>query len=275
MKVYKLAPILGVLLLALAASSCNRLKARDHLNKGVQAFRNAQFQPAIMHFNEAIRLDPSLLNARLYLATAYAQQYVPGGESPENKKIAADAIAAFEDVLKMDSGSSSASATALASIAQIYYSMKKFDDAKKYNQRRIEIEPNNPEPYYWIGVLDWAIAFPRTQGVRTEHNISQPNPKGELPPLPANLRKDLAEKNGPLVDEGLKALSKAIELKPNDADSMVYLNLMYRQKAEIDTDEADRQADLKQAESWVNKALAARKAGTASGSSEVAPSAAE
>ena len=72
MKLYKLAPLCGVLLLALSACSCNRLKARDHLNKGVQAYRNAQFQPAIMHFKEAVRLDPSLLNARLYLATAYA-----------------------------------------------------------------------------------------------------------------------------------------------------------------------------------------------------------
>ncbi len=274
MKLYKLAPICGVLLLALAASSCNRLKARDHLNKGVQSYRNAQFQPAIMHFKEAVRLDPSLLNARLYLATAYAQQYVPGGDSPENQQTAKDAIAAFEDVLKMDNGTS-ASTTALASIAQIYYSMKKFEDAKKYNQRRIEIEPNNPEPYYWIGVLDWAIAFPRTQTLRSEHSISQPNAKGELPPIPEKFRKDLAEKNGPLVDEGLKALNKAIELKPNDADSMVYLNLMYRQKAEIESDDDARQADLKQAEDWVNKALAARKAGTASGSSEAPPSGAQ
>ncbi len=275
MKLYKLAPICGVLLLALTAGGCNKLKARDHLNKGVQSYRNAQFQPAIMHFKEAVRLDPSLLNARLYLATAYAQQYVPGGESPENQQTAKDAIAAFQDVLKMDNGSSPATTTALASIAQIYYSMKKFDDAKSFNQRRIQLEPNNPEPYYWIGVLDWAVAFPRTQGVRTNNNISQPNAKGELPPLPAKLRDDLAEKNGPLVDEGLKALNKAIELKPNDADSMVYLNLLYRQKAEIDADDGTRTADLKQAEDWVNKALAARKAGTASGSSESSPSAAQ
>ena len=275
MKVYKLAPLCGVLLLAMAASSCDKLKARDHLNKGVQSYKNAQFQPAIMHFKEAVRLDPSLLNARLYLATAYAQQYVPGGDSPENKQIAEDAIAAFQDVLKMDNGNNAASATALASIAQIYYSMKKFDEAKKYNQRRIEIEPNNPEPYYWIGVLDWAIAFPRTQTLRSDNSISQPNAKGDLPPIPEKLRKGLAENNEPLVDEGLKALNKAIELKPNDADSMVYLNLMFRQKAEIDPDEDTRQADLKQAENWVNKALAARKAGTASGSSEASPSAAE
>lgn len=274
MKRYKFAPFLGVLLLALFACGCDRLKARDHLNKGVQDYRSAQFQPAIMHFKEAVRLDPSLLNARLYLATAYAQQYVPGGDSEDNVKIAQQAIDAFQDVLKMDPRNT----TAIASIAQIYYNMKKFDLAKQYNQDRIKLEPNNPEPYYWIGVLDWGICFPRAQTLRKDHNLdmakdaAHPN---QLPVIPEKLRKDLAEQNGPLVEEGLSALKKAIELKPNDADSMVYLNLMYRQKAEIDSDDATRTADLKQAETWVDKALAARKAGTASGSSESASSAAQ
>ncbi len=277
MKLYKLAPLCGVLLLALAASGCNRLKARDHLNKGVQSYRNAQFQQAIEHFQDAVKLDPTLLNARLYLATAYAQQYVPGGESADNLKTAQLAINAFQDVLKMDDGKTSASTTALASIAQIYYNMKKFDEAKEFNQRRIKLEPNNPEPYYWIGVLDWAIAFPRAQQVRKDNNIDMPKDPAHpdvLPVIPKKLRVGLAEQNGPLIDEGLKALHKAVELKPNDADSMVYLNLMYRQKAEIDSDE-DRPADYKLAEEWVNKALAARKAGTASGSSEATPSAAQ
>ena len=274
MKLYKLAPICGALLLALAASGCDRLKARDHLNKGVQDYRSAQFQPAIMHFKEAVRLDPSLLNARLYLATAYAQQYVPGGESADNKQLAQQAIDAFQDVLKMDPNNT----TAVASIAQIYYQMKRFDLAKDYNQRRIKNEPNNPEPYYWIGVLDWGVCFPRAQILRKDHNLdmakdaAHPN---ELPVIPDKIRTGLAEQNGPLIEEGLKALQKAIDLKPNDADSMVYLNLMYRQKAEIDPDEETRAADLKQAEDWVNKSLAARKAGTARGSSEATPSAAQ
>jgi hypothetical protein len=97
----------------------------------------------------------------------------------------------------------------------------------------------------------------------------------ELPVIPDKIRTGLAEQNGPLIEDGLKALQKAIDLKPNDADSMVYLNLMYRQKAEIDPDEETRAADLKQAEDWVNKSLAARKAGTARGSSEATPSAAQ
>jgi tetratricopeptide (TPR) repeat protein len=269
MKLYKLAPLCGVVLLAVLACGCDRLKARDHLNKGVQDYRNAQFQPAIMHFKEAVRLDPSLLNARLYLATAYAQQYVPGGESEDNLKLAEQAITAFQDVLKMEPGNT----TAIASIAQIYYNEKKFDKAKEFQQLRLKLEPNNPEPYYWIGVLDWGVCFPRSQTLRKDHNIDAPKDAahpGILPVIPAKLRGDLAEKNGPLVDEGIKALQKAIELKPNDADSMVYLNLMYRQKSEIDKDEDTRVADLKQAEDWVDKAIAAKKAGV-SGSSETAP----
>ncbi|MDR3675506.1 MAG: tetratricopeptide repeat protein [Acidobacteriota bacterium] len=256
MRLYKIAPLCGVLLLALAACGCNKLKARDHLNKGVQDYRNAQFQPAIKHFQEAVRLDPSLINARLYLATAYAQQYIPGGDSADNLKTAQQAIDAFKDVLNADPTNSAA----LASIATIYYNQKKFDEAKDYQTRWLKIEPNNPVPYYWIGVLDWAVAFPRAQTVRKDHSIDQPTKDGSLPVIPAKFRNDLAEKNGALVDEGLKALQKAIELKPNDADSMVYLNLMYRQKAEIDADDSTREADLKSAEDWVNKALAARKA---------------
>ncbi len=272
MKSYKLALLCGALLLALGASSCDKLKARDHLNKGVNNFRNAQFQPAIMHFKEAVRLDPSLLNARLYLATAYAQQYVPGAESEENLKTAQEAIDAFQDVLKQDPGN----LTAIASIAQIYFSMKKFDEAKEYNERRIKLEPNNPEPYYWIGVLDWGVCFPRAQTLRMDHNLATPKDPAhpsDLPPIPEKLRKPLADQNGPLVEEGLNALKKSLELKPNDSDSMVYLNLMLRQKSEIDPDDATRAADLKEAEGWVDKAVAARKAGTATNASEAAPAA--
>ena len=157
MKVYKFA-LLGALLLLLPFSSgCQKLRARDQLNKGVAAFRNAQFQAAIMHFKNAVGLDPTLLNAKLYLATAYFNQYIPSGESPENLKIAAQAIDAYEDVLKADPNN----ANAIASIAQIYYYEKNFDKAKEYQRRLLQVDPNNPVPYYWIGVLDWAICFPR------------------------------------------------------------------------------------------------------------------
>jgi tetratricopeptide (TPR) repeat protein len=242
------------------SSGCRKLRARDQLNKGVAAFRNAQFQAAIMHFKTAVGLDPSLLNAKLYLATAYFNQYIPSGESPENLKIAHQAIDAYEDVLKTDPNNSNA----IASIAQIYYYMKQFDKAKEYQRRLMEVEPNNPVPYYWIGVLDWAICFPRSQQMRKDLKIEfpkDPNNPSSLAPFPAKARDELEKENGPLVKEGVEVLEKAIQLKPNDFETMAYLNLMYRQKADLEPDAAAREADLKQAEDWVDKALAVKKAG--------------
>ena len=260
MKVYKLALLPALLLLLAISSGCSKLRARDQLNKGVGAYRNAQFQTAILHFKNAVALDPTLLNARLYLATAYAQQYVPGGESPENVKYAQQAIDAFDDVLKMDPNNT----TAIASAAQMYYNMKKFAKAQEYQRRWLQVEPNNPVPYYWIGVLDWAICFPRTQQMRKDLKIEFPkDPKdpSSLPPFPEKARAELEEQNGPLVKEGLELLDKAIQLKPNDFATMSYLNLLYRQKADLEPTAAAREADLKQADDWTDKAIASRKAG--------------
>ena len=63
-----------VLLLAVAAgaSGCTKLRARDQLNKGVANFRDGHYDAAIENFKKSKELDPDLLNASIYLATAYA-----------------------------------------------------------------------------------------------------------------------------------------------------------------------------------------------------------
>ena len=76
--------VLAVLLALFSTVGCDKLRARDQLNKGVGAYKNAQYEQAIEHFKDAVELDPSLINARLDLATAYAQQYIPGADSPDN-----------------------------------------------------------------------------------------------------------------------------------------------------------------------------------------------
>ena len=271
MKPHKLALLGGVLLLVVAAGACSwvsALKARDHLNKGVAAFRNAQFQQAIMHFKTAVDLDPSLLNARLYLATAYAQQYIPGGDSPDNIKIGKQAVEAFEDVLRMKPDET----TAIASIAQIYYNMREFDKAKEYQRRRLQVDPNNPEPYYWIGVIDWATVYPRRMQVRKDLNLTMPKDPSkpdELPPIPEKDRAQLEADNSALVEEGIQALQKAIDMKPSDADAMAYLNLIYRERADFQKAPDAREADLKLAEQWVEKALDIKKAAAAKAASAV------
>ena len=266
MRFKRLAPLCAVLVLAVVASACGTLralKARDQLNKGVAAYRNAQFQTAIEFFKNAVQLDPKLLNAKLYLATAYAQQYVPGGDSQENVKTGDQAVQAFEDVLKQDPQNT----TALASIAQIYYNMKDFDKAKDYQRQRLNVEPNNPEPYYWIGVINWAICFKQDGEMRKDLDLTVPDRHGILPPLPEKSRAKLEDQNSKLIDEGLEALHKSLDLKPNDFNTMAYLNLLYRQKADIEKSKSARQADLKTADEWQQKAMALRKAAPPKGSS--------
>src|SRR3972149_2451948 len=91
----KLALALALLALVFLAG-CGKLRARDELNKGVRAYKAAQFETSIEHFKRAIELDPDLLNARIYLAIAYASQFVPGSPSEENKELARKGLQEFK-----------------------------------------------------------------------------------------------------------------------------------------------------------------------------------
>ncbi len=259
MRFSKLAFLGMAIMLVGLCTGCNKLRARDQLNKGTLAFRNAQYAQAVNHFQQAVAFDPTLVNARLYLATSYAVQYAPGGETPENVKMGEQAIKSFQSVLQLDPNNTNA----LGSIAQIYYNMKDFDKAKQYQLELMKIEPNDPDPYYWIGVLDWYPCYKRQTELRVKLRLTTPkDPKdpGVLPPLPENDREELAEENGALVNEGIQNLEKAIALRPNDANAYSYLNLMYRQKADIEQDGDARRADLEKANDLTTKALALMKA---------------
>ena len=103
MKTSLKALVIGAAALAvLTTSGCDKLRARDQLNKGVNAYKNAKYDTAIEDFKRAVGYDPTLLNAKLYLATAYAQQYIPGVDSPDNLQNANNAIQQYKSVLEQD-----------------------------------------------------------------------------------------------------------------------------------------------------------------------------
>src|SRR5438045_242933 len=89
-------------LVLLTTGGCSKLRARDQLNKGVQSYKNARYEEAINHFQQAVSLDPSLLNARLYLATAFAQQYIPGVDAEDNNRLGQNAIDQYKSVIDRD-----------------------------------------------------------------------------------------------------------------------------------------------------------------------------
>ena len=80
-------------------TGCDKLKSRDHINQGIAAYKNAKFPDAVEHFKQAIALDPDNPNGRVYLATSYLIQWIPGADSPENNDFATKAKAEFQKVL--------------------------------------------------------------------------------------------------------------------------------------------------------------------------------
>src|SRR5207253_7113260 len=114
---------------------------------------------------------------------------------------------------------------------------------------------NDPEEYYSVGVIDWTVAYQADQKERAELGMK-----------PTDVMKDkkscgrLKSANESVVKEGIDSLNKALELRPDYDDAMAYMNLLYRQKADLEcTDPAARAADLKTADDWVDKTMAIKK----------------
>jgi len=251
------AALLALIVFAAGFSGCDKLKARDLLNKGVAAFKNGQYDTAVEDFKQAKDLDPSLLNARLYLATAYASQYIPGAPSEQNKNLGKQAIQEFKEILQTNSDNLSAIdgiGSILFQMAGTPYDPKLFEESKTYHQKHIQIKPEDPEPYYWIGVIDWTLAFRANAEMRKDYNEKNIRKQvRDTEPLPAAIRGDYLSKYGSLIDEGITDLQKAISLRPDYDDAMAYLNLLYRRKADTVESAEERSTLVKQADDLVDK----------------------
>jgi tetratricopeptide (TPR) repeat protein len=250
-------PVTAALLALLLGSTtgCNKLKARDQLGKGVQAFKNNKYEEAVGHFQNAIALDPNYEQAKLYLATSYSYQVVPNLDTPENLAVAQKALDGFQAVLAKDP----TDLTALKQIASIDRNIKKLDEAKEYEKKVIALAPDDAEAHYTIGVVDWMQAYKNAITILAADGLTDDG-LGNAKKSKGACAK-LQEANSALVAEGLQYLQKAVEINKTYDDAMSYLNLTYRRKADMECgDDAARKADLATADDWSQKAMGARKA---------------
>jgi len=245
--------VLAAASLAALNIGCNQLRARDHLNKGVQAFTAAQYPEAVEHFKTAVELDPGFAAARLYLATAYMQQYIPGADTPENNKMAQAAFDNFKKVLDADPKNT----IAIASIASLNLNQKKWDDAQQWYDKLIAVDPNNADAYYSMGFIAWSRWYPVYGAARVAAGMKQEDP-GPLKDKKA--REELKQKWTPVIDAGLAALDKALQINPEYDDAMAYENLLVREKADLADSKEEYEKQIKIADDWVQKALATKKA---------------
>jgi tetratricopeptide (TPR) repeat protein len=243
---------LAALVLILSTAGCSRLRSRDNLNKGVREYKGAKYAEAVKYFQTAIELDPEFTTARLYLATAYMSQWIPGADSEENNKYAKAAEDNFKAVLDKDPNDK----LAIASIASLFYNQKKIEAAKEWNERLLKVDPTNKEALYTLGVIAWGKAYPVRGEARAKLSMKPEDPG---PLKDKKVREEVKGKNAAVIQEGIDSLTKAVAIDSNYGDALAYLNLMHRELADISDTPDGYKKEIAIADDFVQKTLAAKK----------------
>jgi tetratricopeptide (TPR) repeat protein len=242
-------------------TGCAKLQSRDQMNQGVQAFKNNKYAEAVQHFKKAVELDPENLNAQSYLATSYWIQWVPGADSPENKRNYEMAQTEFKKVLQRDPNNEQA----LASMASMAYNtatsappdkpeLRKaaFEEARKWNERRIEVNPKDAEAYYYLGVIDYYDALGDIQNARVQEKLPPTDPG---PLKDKKVKEELKNKYEKTIDNGIEQLKKALAIDKENEDAMSYINLLLREKATLADSPEQAKALTTEANDWMEKSL--------------------
>lgn len=238
----------------LGTSASDNPAARGEIAQGVDAYKAARYSDAISHFERATDLAPCLTVARAYLATAQAQNVVPGLNTPDNLKMADQAVANFKVVLTQTPHD----INSLKQVAGIYFSIKEFEEARGWQKKVLVENAHDYEASYTIGVIDWTLAHQNALKALSSIGLLDDG-EGNLKATPDVLAL-IKQQNSDLIAEAMQFLTQAIADNPNYDDAMAYLNLIYRRKADIDYDNPSlRDEDVAKAREWAQKAMSTRK----------------
>jgi len=233
---------------------------RDELQLGVAAYKNSHYEEAVQHFRKATELDPSQMTAHMYLATALVSEYIPGVETQDNLLLVGQAIEQYQFILDGDAAHEQ-KLNAAKGVAYLYLNMKKWDEAKQYYQQASSYDPADPEPYYSMGVIDWTKTYQPRMEARAKLGLAPDQHLNAAIPAQRRICEELRATNQAAIEDGMDNLNKAIQLRPDYDDAMAYMNLMFRERADLECDDpASRDQDLKTADEWVDKTLAVKKA---------------
>ncbi|HEV8199483.1 MAG TPA: tetratricopeptide repeat protein [Candidatus Polarisedimenticolia bacterium] len=267
-----MALVLGVLVTGTGCQgTIARLKANYATKQGNEAYKAQDFLKAIEWYRYATYLNADLDLAYYNSALSYLALYRPGSKHPKDIRYSEQAIANLKRYLAVHPDSEDAKnylltvylgaerfdeageffqtelkahgddpqrASQLMQIIGVIYTKKgDFDTALEWYKKRADLEKENPEVLYTIGVLCWDKVY-----------------KG-------GLQLELARRNE-LIDMGLDYLNRASALRTDYMEAVSYINLMYREKAKSAAMVGDNDGAAKwnaEADKYMHQALDLRK----------------
>jgi len=279
--------------LALATTGCSEVRGRRKIQEGNHLFRDGLYKEAVSAFTEAEQLVPNFWVLWLNKGYTCRQMIIPGAKTPENMQAANCALAAFKrlqelkpddprgellyfqtlfDADKFDElakiyeqrfQKNPRDIDAVTGLIQVYTKWNKLDDALEWYSKKAELQTNDPESQYAVGVFIWQqlMVHGGGQDKATYDPRLDPNkPKSKQIKIPPAYGAGdiVSQQRIDLADKGIEFLKKAIQLRPTYADAMIYVNLLNRQKAYAFFDQPDEwQKCMNQAIEWQIKYLKA------------------
>lgn len=246
------------LLLAIPLLAQSNREAGDELAQGLASYKASRFPEAVTHLKRALQMDANNTQAQLSLATTYAAMWVAGLQTADNIRLYDLAVQQFKAVLEKDPNQ----VQALSGMALLTYTSSSFgaeearaaaiDEAAEWNRRLVAVRPNEPEPYYNLGMIAWSKVYVPIQAARTQLKMDG----AAIGPIPdAAMRDSLSAQYGKTIEEGLDNLKQCLNLDPKNGDAMTYLALLLRKKGDLEASADAARFDNEQAAEYIQKSV--------------------
>ena len=245
--------------LVLSALGCDKFKSREKIRSGNDFFKAGKYDTALAEYNQALQLDPHETKLYKNIGLAYMGLYQPGSKHPKDVEYAQKAI----DNLKKYQQLHPEDKKAPELIVTMYMNAGRIDEALAFFQDYVQKHPRDTKALDTLANLYFQKADFAHGVEMMEKSMAVSGPKKETYETIAAQAWDKAhnfpdlttEQRQTVITQGIDAGNKALAIDPNYGECLAFINLLYREQAKLETDNAKREADLAKADEYRNRAM--------------------
>jgi tetratricopeptide (TPR) repeat protein len=209
---------------------------------GTSAFSAGNYREAVNAYQKAAYLDASDPETKVYLGAAYMSAWLKERVSNSDSAIQAEEQLRRVLILQPENDG------ALLWLGSLMLQVQRLDEAEFIYSKAAALVHNERafcDANYAMGIISWNRWYVRYSAARRKLGMARTD-SGLLPD--PSLRKELRNRYGPLIDEGIYRLRNVLSRENSYSKAAAYLSLLYRQRATVSEDTTQYVFNLRVAE---------------------------